>query len=78
MATKKTLCIQDMSCIGRCSLTVISPVLSAKGIQCVPMPTAVLSTHYGGFGQVADCVHERFIIYKDKFMAKTNNRGKEQ
>ena len=29
-------------------------------------------------GQVADCVHERFIIYKDKFMKKTLNRGKEQ
>ena len=62
MATKKTLCIQDMSCIGRCSLTVISPVLSAKGIQCVPMPTAVLSTHYGGFGQVADCDLTQFCF----------------
>lgn len=53
MSSKKTLCIQDMSSVGRCSLTVISPVLSVKGIQCVPMPTTVLSTHYGGFGDVA-------------------------
>ena len=53
MKSKKVLCIQDMSCVGRCSLTVISPVLSVKGIQCVPMPTTVLSTHYGGFGSVA-------------------------
>ena len=62
MGAKKTLCIQDMSCIGRCSLTVISPVLSAKGIQCVPMPTAVLSTHYGGFGQVAQCDLTKFCF----------------
>ena len=53
MKSKKVLCIQDMSGVGRCSLTVVSPVLSIKGIQCVPMPTAVLSTHYGGFGSVA-------------------------
>ena len=53
MGAKKALCIHDMSGIGRCSLTVISPVLSVKGIQCVPMPTTVLSTHYGGFGSVA-------------------------
>ena len=53
MKNKKLLCIQDMSGIGRCSLTVISPVISVKGIQCVPLPTTVLSTHYGGFGSVA-------------------------
>lgn len=55
MCAKKALCIHDMSSVGRCSLTAISPVLSVKGIQCVPMPTTVLSTHYGGFGQVARC-----------------------
>ena len=53
MNSKKTLCIQDMSSVGRCSLTVISPVLSVMGIQCVPMPVTVLSSHYGGFGSVA-------------------------
>lgn len=53
MAAKKALCIHDMSGVGRCSLTVIAPVLSVKGIQCVPLPTTVLSTHYGGFGSVA-------------------------
>ncbi len=50
---KKALCIHDISCIGRCSLTVISPVISSMGIQCVPMPTAILSTHFGGFGKPA-------------------------
>jgi pyridoxine kinase len=41
--------IHDLSCFGRCALTVIIPVLSAMGIQCIPLPTAVLSTHTGGF-----------------------------
>lgn len=39
------LSIQDMSAIGRCSLTVALPILSALGCQCVPLPTAVLSNH---------------------------------
>jgi len=38
-----------MSGFGRCSLAVIIPIISAMGIQCVPVPTAVLSTHTGGF-----------------------------
>ncbi len=50
---KKALCIHDISCVGRCSLTAISPVISSYGIQCIPMPTAVLSTHFGGFGKPA-------------------------
>lgn len=41
--------IHDISCLGRCALTVIIPVLSALGVQTVPLPTALLSTHTGGF-----------------------------
>lgn len=41
--------LHDLSCFGRCALTVIDPVLSAMGMQCVPLPTALLSTHTGGF-----------------------------
>lgn len=41
--------IHDLSGFGRCSLAVILPVLSSMGIQCCPVPTAVLSTHTGGF-----------------------------
>ena len=41
------LSIQDRSCVGRCSLTVALPVLSAMGHQCSVLPTAVLSTHTG-------------------------------
>lgn len=39
------LTIQDISCVGRCSATVALPVLSAMGLQCSLLPTAVLSTH---------------------------------
>jgi len=38
-----------MSGFGRCSLTVVLPILSAMGVQCCPLPTAFLSTHTGGF-----------------------------
>ena len=41
--------IHDLSCFGRCALTVIMPTLSVMGLQCVPLPTALLSTHTGGF-----------------------------
>ena len=44
--------IHDLSGFGRCSLTVILPVLSAMGMQVCPVPTAVLSTHTGGMGEV--------------------------
>jgi pyridoxine kinase len=42
---KHVLTIQDFSCVGRCSLTVALPVLSAMGIRTSALPTAVLSTH---------------------------------
>ncbi len=42
---KKVLTIQDISCMGKCSLTVALPVLSALGCETVILPTAVLSTH---------------------------------
>ena len=43
------LAIHDLSCFGKCALTVILPTLSAAGVQTVPIPTALLSTHTGGF-----------------------------
>ena len=42
---KKVLTVQDLSCVGKCSLTVALPVLSAMGCSCSVLPTAVLSTH---------------------------------
>lgn len=41
--------LHDLSCFGRCALTVILPTLAAMGIQPIPLPTALLSTHTGGF-----------------------------
>lgn len=42
---KHILSVQDISCVGRCSQTVALPVLSAMGLQCSLLPTALLSTH---------------------------------
>lgn len=42
---KHILSIQDLSCVGRCSLTVALPTVSAMGVRCSVLPTAVLSTH---------------------------------
>ena len=44
--------IHDLSGVGRCSLSVILPTMSAQGIQVCPVPTAILSAHTGGFGDV--------------------------
>ena len=53
MQNKRVVAIHDLSGVGRCSLTVIMPILSAMGVQACPVPTAILSTHTGGFGEVA-------------------------
>ena len=42
---KKVLTIQDISCFGKCSITVALPIISAMGVETVILPTAVLSTH---------------------------------
>ena len=48
-ALPRVAAIHDLSCFGRCALTVIEPTLSAMGAQVVPIPTALLSSHTGGF-----------------------------
>lgn len=47
--TPRVAAVHDLSGFGRCSLTIVMPVLSAMGVQCCPLPTALLSTHTGGF-----------------------------
>ena len=42
---KRILTIQDISCVGKCSLTVALPIISAFGVEAAVLPTAVLSTH---------------------------------
>ncbi len=44
---RRLLSVQDLSCFGKCSLTVALPIVSAMGVECAVLPTAVLSTHTG-------------------------------
>lgn len=45
----RTMLINDLSCIGKCSLSVALPIISACGVEAVALPTVLLSTHTGGF-----------------------------
>ncbi len=45
----RVLVINDLSCVGKCSLSVALPIISACGVTCDVLPTAILSTHTGGF-----------------------------
>lgn len=49
ISSRPVLSLQDISCFGQCSLTVALPILSACGLETVILPSAVLSTHTGGF-----------------------------
>lgn len=48
---KRIVTVQDISCVGKCSLTVALPIISAMGVETAIVPTAVLSTHtmFSGF-----------------------------
>lgn len=49
MSYSRILTVQDISCVGQCSLTVALPIISACGHETCVLPSAVLSTHTGGF-----------------------------
>lgn len=49
MDYKRILTVQDISCVGQCSLTVALPIISACGVETAVLPSAVLSTHTAGF-----------------------------
>lgn len=49
MSYKRILTIQDISCVGQCSLTVALPIISACGVETAVLPSSVLSTHTAGF-----------------------------
>jgi len=53
MSYKRILTMQDVSCVGQCSITVALPILSACGHEACILPSALLSTHTGGFGKPA-------------------------
>ena len=58
---KSVIAVHDLSCVGRCALTIVMPTLAAMGVQPVPLPTAILSAHTG-FPGVA-------VQHLDGFMA---------
>ena len=69
---KRIVTIQDISCFGKCSLTVALPIISAMGVETAVVPTAVLSTHTGGFsgftfrdlsGDIPGIFNNPFIIW---------------
>lgn len=49
MTDKRLLTIQDISCVGQCSLTVALPIISACGVECGILPSSVLSNHTAGY-----------------------------
>ena len=53
MAYRRILTIQDISCVGQCSMTVALPILSACGHETCILPSKLLSAHTGGFGKPA-------------------------
>ena len=59
---RTVLCIQDLSCVGRSSLAVVLPTLAAAGASPCALPTALLSTHYGGFGAPAQSDESAFAL----------------
>ena len=61
---KRVLSVQDISCVGKCSLTVALPVLSAAGLEAAILPTAVLSTHtaFKGFTFRDLTVYQNFFV----------------
>lgn len=50
---KRIAAIHDLSCVGKCSLTVALPVISCFGIECTVLPTAVLSGHFAALPRVS-------------------------
>lgn len=70
MAYKRILVMQDISCVGQCSMTVALPVLSACGHEVCILPTEVLSTHTGGFGKP-------FVFHLDAYFDGILNHWKE-
>lgn len=70
---KRVLTIQDLSCVGKCSLTVALPILSAMGVSCSVLPTAVLSTHTGFPGPAVHSLTEemgRFAAHWEEIGAE--------
>lgn len=69
MAYKRILTIQDISCLGQCSMTVALPIISACAHETCILPSAVLSTHTGGFsGYTVNDLSEDFPAVKNHWL----------
>lgn len=69
MAYKRVLTIQDISCLGQCSMTVALPIISACGHETCILPSAVLSTHTGGFtGYTVNDLSDDFPAVKNHWL----------
>ena len=72
---KRILTVQDISCLGQCSITVALPIISALGVECAIIPSAVLSTHTGSwsgytFRDLTDDMPDiisHWVSYNEKF-----------
>lgn len=62
---KRIVTIQDFSCVGRCSLTVALPIISAAGIEACGIPTAVLSNHTGFDSYYSHDLTEQLAPFSD-------------
>ncbi len=67
---KRILAMQDLSCVGQCSLTVVHPILSAYGIETCVLPTAVLSNHTmfsrWSYLDLTDEINNIFDVWKEQ------------
>ena len=71
MSYKKILTVQDISCVGQCSLTVALPIISACGVETCVLPSAVLSTHTAGFnGYTFRDLTEDMPVIKNHWMSE--------
>lgn len=61
MQHHRILTMQDISCVGQCSMTVALPILTLCGMETCILPSAILSTHTGGFGKPAIQGLEAFV-----------------
>lgn len=68
---KKIAVINDLSGMGKCSLTAALPVISAIGVQCCPFPTAVLSNQTG----YESCFYDDFTDKMSAYAAEWKKRG---
>lgn len=70
---KRVLTIQDFSCLGRCSLTVAIPTISAAGLECVAIPTAILSNHTAFKGWTYKDLTDEMLPITKKWRAYKNS-----